>query len=213
MKGTASLAAYTSSLTHHRANPSPCPRAHSIPELVESINLQSSGPAEAARCARKKLKYGSVHGQKRALTILGALVENCGPRFQTSFADERLVQQIKLTSADPLVDASVRRKLMRLLLSWQHLYSREPSMRVAAGLYAACGGGREKQQREAQRKRSEAEELLRKQEEGRRREMQIRMDRKHAERLQKEEDKKKGKGGKNRGAPRRFNYEQWVGAA
>ncbi|CAO1633783.1 unnamed protein product [Parajaminaea phylloscopi] len=180
-----------------------------IPELVESINLQASGPAEASRCARKKLKYGSVHGQKRAITILGALVENCGPRFQSTFADERLVNQIKLTSADPLVDASVRRKLMRLLLSWQISFSKEPTMRTVAGLYAACGGGRERQEREAQRKRSEAEELVRKQEEERKRDMQIRMDRKTAERLQKEEDKKnKGRNKNVRGQPRRFNYEQ-----
>ncbi|CAO1632305.1 unnamed protein product [Jaminaea pallidilutea] len=178
-----------------------------IPELVESINLQASGPAEASRCVRKKLKYGSVHGQKRAIVILGYLVENCGPRFQTTFADERLVNQIKLVAADPLVDASVRRKLMRLLLSWQQTFSNEPTMRTAAGLYAACGGGRARQEREAQRKRSEAEELYRKQEELRKREMQIRMDRKTAEKMQKEEDKKKSKKGV-KGQPRRFNYEQ-----
>lgn len=171
--------------------------------------MQASGPAEASRCARKKLKYGSVHGQKRAITILGALVENCSPRFQSSFADERLINQIKLTAADTLVDASVRRKLMRLLLSWQIMFSKEPSMRVVAGLYMACGGGRAKQEREAQRKRSEAEELLRKQEEARKREMQIRMDRKTAERLQKEEDKKNKKNKTAvRGQPRRFDYEQ-----
>ncbi|CAO1633954.1 unnamed protein product [Sympodiomycopsis kandeliae] len=182
-----------------------------IPELVESINLQASGPGEASRCIRKKLKYGSVHGQKRALTILGALVENAGPRFQTSFADERLVQQIKLTAADPLVDASVRRKLMRLLLSWQQTYSKEPTMRAVSGLYVACGGGREKAQREAQRKRSEAEEVYRKQEEERKRDMQIRMDRKTAERLQKEEDKKGKKAGKGGAAAqqrKRFDYEK-----
>lgn len=56
---------------------------HSIPELTEAITLQGGGPTEAARCVRKQLKYGSVHGQKRTLTILGALVENAGPRFQS----------------------------------------------------------------------------------------------------------------------------------
>lgn len=106
------------------------------------------------------------------------------------------------------MDASVRRKLMRLLLSWQLQYSGEPTLRTISSLYAACGGGREKQEREAQKKRSEAEELLKKQEEQRRREMQVRMDRKTAEKLQKEEDKKRSKlGAKGKKAPARFNYE------
>lgn len=43
-----------------------------IPELVESINLQSTGPTEASRALRKKLKYSNLHGQLRALTV-GAL--------------------------------------------------------------------------------------------------------------------------------------------
>lgn len=79
-------------------------------------------------------------------------------------------------------------------------------MRTVASLYKACGGGREKQEREAQRKRSEAEELLRKREDERRKEMQVRMDRKTAEKLQKEEDKKRGKKGVKKVT--RFNYEQ-----
>ena len=41
-----------------------------IPDLVEAIKLQATGPAEAARAIRKKLKYGNVHRQIRALTIL-----------------------------------------------------------------------------------------------------------------------------------------------
>ena len=79
-----------------------------IPELVEAINLQSSGPSEASRALRKKLKYSNVHGQKRALIILKALVENCGQRFQTTFANDQLVDRIKIMSQDQLVDASVR---------------------------------------------------------------------------------------------------------
>jgi len=47
---------------------------NSIPELVEAINLQQTGPTEASRAIRKKLKYGSVHGQKRGLTVSSFLV-------------------------------------------------------------------------------------------------------------------------------------------
>ncbi|PWN95017.1 hypothetical protein FA09DRAFT_302137 [Tilletiopsis washingtonensis] len=173
-----------------------------VPELVEAINIQSTGPAEASRALRKKLKYGSVHGQKRALTMLRATVENCGPRYQTSFLDPQLADRIKLMSQDPLVDASVRRKLMRLLASWQNQYSSEPTMRHVAGLYAACGGGRKS---DAQAK-SEAAEAYRKRKEEEERERQVRSDRKAAERLQKEEDAKRAK---NKGAPRqKFDFQK-----
>ncbi|CEH15729.1 Cytosolic sorting protein GGA2/TOM1 [Ceraceosorus bombacis] len=174
-----------------------------IIELVDAINIQSTGPAEASRALRKKLKYGSVHGQKRALTMLRATVENGGPRYQTSFADPQLVERIKLMSQDPLVDASVRKKLMRLLLQWQIQYKSEPTMRHVAGLYAACGGGRKS---DAQLK-SEAAEAFRKRKEEEDRQRQIRSDQKAAQRLQKEEDKRKAK---QRGNQPRvvFNFEK-----
>lgn len=45
-----------------------------IPELVDSINLQPEGPTEAARAIRKKLKYGNVPRQIRALTVSSSLL-------------------------------------------------------------------------------------------------------------------------------------------
>lgn len=175
-----------------------------IPELVEAINLQSTGPTEASRALRKKLKYSNVHGQKRALIILKALVENCGQRFQTTFANDQLVDRIKIMSQDQLVDASVRKLLMRVLLSWHQQFKDDPSMKMVAGLYHACGGGKKS---EAQRK-NEAAEAYRKLQEKQRIEAQIRSDRKAAEQLQKEEEKKsklKNKKGVKRPT---FNLEQ-----
>ncbi|EPQ28967.1 uncharacterized protein PFL1_03257 [Pseudozyma flocculosa PF-1] len=180
-----------------------------IPELVEAINLQSTGPAEASRALRKKMKYSNVHGQKRALIILRYCVENCNKRFQTTFANDQLIERLKLMSQDELVDASVRRLLMRVLLSWHHQFKDDPSMRTVAGLYVACGGGKKS---DAQKK-SEAAEAYRKREEEARREQQIRSDRKAAERLQKLEEKelakRKKKGGASGAAKRpAFNFEQ-----
>ncbi|KAN0060339.1 hypothetical protein ACQY0O_007668 [Thecaphora frezii] len=177
-----------------------------IPELVEAINLQTTGPAEASRAIRKKLKYSNVHGQKRALIILRYLVENCNTHFQTTFANDQLVERLKLMSQDELVDASVRRLLMRVLLAWHQQYKDDPSMRLVAGLYAACGGGRKS---DAQKK-SEAAEAYRKREEEARREAQIRSDRKAAERLQKLEEKEAAKRKKNGTAAKRpaFNFQQ-----
>ncbi|SPO22043.1 uncharacterized protein UTRI_02040_B [Ustilago trichophora] len=174
-----------------------------IPELVEAINLQSTGPAEASRALRKKLKYSNVHGQKRALIILKALVENCGQRFQTTFANDQLVDRIKIMSQDQLVDASVRKLLMRVLLSWHQQFKDDPSMKMVAGLYHACGGGKKS---EAQRK-NEAAEAYRKLQEKQRIEAQIRSDRKAAEALQKEEEKKSKLRKKGTKRPA-FNFEQ-----
>lgn len=137
------------------------------------------------------------------MIILKALVENCGQRFQTTFANDQLVDRIKIMSQDQLVDASVRRLLMRVLLSWHQQFKNDPSMKLVTGLYAACGGGRKS---EAQKK-NEAAEAYRKMQEKERVEAQIRSDRKAAELLQKEEDKKKKnkKPGTKRPA---FNFEQ-----
>ncbi|KAM0746611.1 hypothetical protein T439DRAFT_135117 [Meredithblackwellia eburnea MCA 4105] len=113
-----------------------------IPELVESINLQNTGPTEASRAIRKKLKYSDIHGQLRALTILKALVENCGHRFQVTFGNERLVDRIKLMAGDPLCDAKVKTKLMSVLRSWHVQFKDDPKMQTVASLYLSCGGGK-----------------------------------------------------------------------
>nr|CDI52714.1 possible membrane trafficking adapter protein [Melanopsichium pennsylvanicum 4] len=174
-----------------------------IPELVEAINLQSTGSTEASRALRKKLKYSNVHGQKRALIILKALVENCGQRFQTTFANDQLVDRIKIMSQDQLVDASVRKLLMRVLLSWHQQFKDDPSMKMVAGLYHACGGGKKSEQQ----RKNEAAEAYRKLQEKQRIEAQIRSDRKAAEAIQKEEDKKSKL--RRKGAKRpAFDFEQ-----
>ncbi|EJU00017.1 hypothetical protein DACRYDRAFT_23555 [Dacryopinax primogenitus] len=116
-----------------------------IPELVESVNIQGmEGTTEAARAIRKKLKYGNIHRQLRALTILKALVENCGPRFRTGFANAQFCDRIKLMAADPMTDESVKKRLLALLASWHRLFKDDPKMKTVADLYIACGGGKGK---------------------------------------------------------------------
>lgn len=171
---------------------------------MEATNLQQTGPAEASRAIRKKLKYGNLHAQKRALTILRSLVENCNARFQRSFADSMLVERIKIMSQDELVDASVRRKLMRVLYGWHKQFQGDAAMRHVAGLYVACGGGRKSEQQ----LRSEAAEAYRKQKEREDKERQVRADYKAAKRLQEEEQKQAKKAGKGRPQRRPFNFQQ-----
>jgi hypothetical protein len=51
-----------------------------ILELVESIRIQGlDGVAEASRALRKKLKYGNVHRQIRALSVSIFCVTCAGP--------------------------------------------------------------------------------------------------------------------------------------
>jgi len=107
---------------------------------VDSINLQASGPAEASRAIRKKLKHGNSHQQYRALVLLKALVENCGQKFQSSFADGHMTDALKNLANDSGADKRVKKKLLMVLGSWREQYKDDPSMSVVAGLYRQCRG-------------------------------------------------------------------------
>ncbi|KAL5598625.1 hypothetical protein BROUX41_003451 [Berkeleyomyces rouxiae] len=104
-----------------------------IPDLVELVTLQQSGPEEAARAIRKKLKYGSVHRQLRALLILDGLIQNAGPRFQRSFANEPLLERLRVCATSPLSDEEVRKKCDELFRGWVQ-YKKVPGMHGIASL-------------------------------------------------------------------------------
>lgn len=106
-----------------------------IPDLVEVIRIQDTGPAEAARAIRKKLKYGNMHRQLRALTILDGLMQNAGPRFQRTFADEPLLERLRLMPRDDLVDPDVRAKCNLLYRQWAVAYKNTQGMNNIATLY------------------------------------------------------------------------------
>ncbi|CAL1694031.1 unnamed protein product [Somion occarium] len=109
-----------------------------IPEIVESIQMQATGVAEASRAIRKKLKHGDTHQQYRALVILRALVENGGPKFQTSFADSQLLDAIKSIAHDPTTDPRVRKRLLSVVASWHAQFKDDPSMATVSNLYRQC---------------------------------------------------------------------------
>jgi hypothetical protein len=107
-----------------------------IPDLIEVIRLQGSGPTEAARALRKKLKYGNVHRQLRALTILDGLLQNGGPRFQRAiFYDEPLLERLRIAATDPLSDPDVREKCKVLFGQWAASSKTSPELAGAAALY------------------------------------------------------------------------------
>lgn len=106
-----------------------------FPELVESIKLQATGPTEAARAIRKKLKYGDVHRQIRALVILDALIQNAGHRFQIGFADEPLLERLRVCGTSELSHPKVREKCTELFRSWAVEYGKTPGMERISKLY------------------------------------------------------------------------------
>ena len=103
--------------------------------MVEAIKLQSTGPAEAARAIRKKLKYGNVHRQLRALTLLDGLIQNAGSRFQRTFVDEPLLERLRVCATSDLSDQQVRIRCKVLFGGWAREYSKTPGLERIAGLY------------------------------------------------------------------------------
>ncbi|KAF2438193.1 hypothetical protein P171DRAFT_437250 [Karstenula rhodostoma CBS 690.94] len=106
-----------------------------LPDLIEVIRIQDSGPTEAARAIRKKLKYGNVHRQLRALIILDGLIQNAGSRFQKGFADEPLLERLRLMAKDDMVDKEVRDKVNVLFRQWAVAYKGTPGLERIAALY------------------------------------------------------------------------------
>ncbi|KAL9055806.1 MAG: hypothetical protein Q9162_003340 [Coniocarpon cinnabarinum] len=106
-----------------------------IIDLIEVIRIQDSGPTEAARALRKKLKYGSAHRQLRALAILDGLIQNAGGRFQRTFADQALLERLRTMPQDDMVDPEVREKCNQLFRGWAVTYKNTPGMGGIAMLY------------------------------------------------------------------------------
>ncbi|KAK7517948.1 VHS domain-containing protein [Phyllosticta citriasiana] len=106
-----------------------------IVDLIDVIRIQESGPTEAARAIRKKLKYGNVHRQLRALAILDGLIQNAGSRFQRAFADEPLLERLRILARDDMVDRQVRQKCNVLFRQWATAYKGQLGLERIATLY------------------------------------------------------------------------------
>lgn len=106
-----------------------------IPVLIEVIELQATGPTEVARALRKKLKYGSVHAQLRALVLLNGLVENAGPKIQKQLFDEPLLERLRACGQSDLYDKRVKAKCALYCAAWRHTFKDTDGMRDVANLY------------------------------------------------------------------------------
>jgi hypothetical protein len=80
-------------------------------------------------------KYGSVDQQLRALTVLDGLIENAGPRFQRVFADEPLLERLRVCATDTMSDAEVKNKCQILFRQWAAAYQSTPGMERIVALH------------------------------------------------------------------------------
>ncbi|KAH7397332.1 hypothetical protein BKA66DRAFT_566448 [Pyrenochaeta sp. MPI-SDFR-AT-0127] len=136
-----------------------------VVDLIEVIRIQSSGPTEAARALRKKLKYGSVHRQIRALVILDALISNAGTRFQKAFADEPLLERLRILARDDMVDAEVRQKVNVLFRQWAVAYKGTPGLERIAALHKELPRTKRPQPQQSRIVRQQDAEVAREREE------------------------------------------------
>ena len=80
-------------------------------------------------------KYGDVHRQLRALTILDGLIQNAGSRFQRAFADEPLLERLRVAATDSFSDQEVKQKCGVLFRQWAVSYKSTPGLERIASLY------------------------------------------------------------------------------
>ena len=80
-------------------------------------------------------KYGGVGQQLRALTVLDGLIENAGPRFQRAFADEPLLERLRVCATDNLSDPEVKHKCQILFRQWAVAYESTQGMERIVALH------------------------------------------------------------------------------
>lgn len=80
-------------------------------------------------------KYGNLHRQLRALTILDFLIQNAGERFLREFADEPLLERLRIAATDPVSDPQVKQKCKQLFAQWAVTYKDTPGMGKITALY------------------------------------------------------------------------------
>lgn len=76
-----------------------------------------------------------MHRQLRALTILDFLIQNAGDNFLRNFADEALLERLRVAGADTLSHRDVREKCRQLFAQWAVSFKGQPGMEGVTSLY------------------------------------------------------------------------------
>ena len=76
-----------------------------------------------------------MHQRLRALTVLDGLIQNAGSRFQRVFADEPLLERLRVAATESVSDQEVKQKCQVLFRQWAVSYKNTPGMERIASLY------------------------------------------------------------------------------
>ena len=107
-----------------------------IPILVELIGIQSSGPSEATRGLRRKLKYGNGYEQVRALVLLDGLIQNAGTSFQRAVGnDAKLIERLRICATSRMTTPVLRHKCAEMFCAWGN-YNDVEGLHELSNLYA-----------------------------------------------------------------------------
>lgn len=63
------------------------------------------------------------------------MIQNAGDRFQRQFADEALLERLRIAATDSVSDPQVKHKCKQLFGQWSASYKNTPGMERVAGLY------------------------------------------------------------------------------
>ncbi|RKF59305.1 hypothetical protein GcM3_175011 [Golovinomyces cichoracearum] len=106
-----------------------------VPKLINEISLQRTGPREAARALRKRLKHGTPSTQLRALSIVDDLLENAGPHFRLNVDDTALRERLMSLASSPSTNSLVKRRCRALFKSWHHKYKGYDGLELYCDLF------------------------------------------------------------------------------
>lgn len=106
-----------------------------------------------------------MHRQIRALVILDALIQNAGTRFQKAFADEPLLERLRILARDDMVDAEVRQKVNILFRQWAVAYKGTPGLERIAALHKELPRTKRPQPQQSRIVRQQDAEVAREREE------------------------------------------------
>lgn len=67
--------------------------------------------------------------------VLDALIQNAGSRFQKAFADEPLLERLRILARDETVDTDVRKRVNLLFRQWAVAYKGTPGLERIAALH------------------------------------------------------------------------------
>ncbi|CAB4378595.1 unnamed protein product [Rhizophagus irregularis] len=104
-------------------------------ELCEVINIQATGPKEASKALKHALKYGNIHSQIRAITILKSLTENCGDKFVAQIATYKFTERLRNMAISPYTDPRVHKRLLLLFAEWSTEFKNKPGYETLANLH------------------------------------------------------------------------------